>query len=60
MECSTKAPIWLSAFHAIQVAKTATESLIPAAQTVHLSLGISRLSRRVFLMDLAPMGIIRI
>jgi hypothetical protein len=58
MACLTKVRIWLSALRVTQIAKIATESQILAAQTVHLNIGLLRQSRLVFLMDLAPMGII--
>ncbi len=58
MECLMKAPIWPNAFDATRVAKTATEALILAALTVDRNLGILRQSKLVFLMDLAPTGII--
>jgi hypothetical protein len=58
MECLMKAPIWRNALGVTRVAKTATEALILAAQTVNRNLGILRLSKLVFLMDLAPTDII--
>jgi hypothetical protein len=58
MEYLTTALIWLSVFPVIQVAKTATEVQILAAQIVNPSLGLSKLSKLVFLKDLAPTGII--
>ena len=58
MEFSTTHLIWLSAYHVILVVKTVMESQIQAALTVHRNLGLSRLSRSVFLMDHAPTGII--
>ena len=58
MECSTTHLIWLSAYHVILIAKIVMDSQILAALTAHLNLGLSRLSRPVFLMDLAPTGII--
>jgi len=58
LECSTNHLIWLSAYHVILIAKIVMDSQILAALTAHLNLGLSRLSRHVFLMDLAPTGII--
>jgi hypothetical protein len=58
LEYLTTHLIWLSAFHVIPIAKTATDSPILAALTVLHSIDLSRLSRLAFLMDRAPMGII--
>jgi hypothetical protein len=58
MECLMKAPIWRNVLGVTRVAKTATEELILAAQTVNRNLGILRQSKLVFLMDLAPTDII--
>lgn len=59
MEYLTIALTWPSVFPVIQIAKTATESLIPAARIALQIIDLLRLSKLAFLMDLAQMGIIQ-